>query len=176
MNRIVGTITDLGQHLIAMVSDREAYRPAYCPGCGRAGLWCHGRYYRKADRSERGELNPVPVPRYFCNGCARTCSRLPACLAPHRWYGWLMQQAVLMLLLCGVSINECTRQTGRSRSTVRRWWRWLQDRHLLFCSVLRSREPELGRHDGVTAFWRQVIDKASLMGAMVCLDRELSVP
>jgi hypothetical protein len=36
MNRIVGTITDRGQHLIAMVSDREAYRPANCQGCGRA--------------------------------------------------------------------------------------------------------------------------------------------
>jgi len=124
INRIVGTITHLGQHLIAIVNEREAYRPSRCPHCGRTGLWCHGHYDRKADRSAGGELNPVPVPRYFCGGCEHTCSRLPACLAPRRWYHWFMQQAVLVLLLSGASMHECTRQTGRSRSTVRRWWRW----------------------------------------------------
>jgi hypothetical protein len=46
----------------------------------------------------------------------------------------------------------------------------------VFSSVLRGRESELGRHDGLTAFWRQVIDRASLMSAMTCLDQELSVP
>jgi transposase-like protein len=176
MNRIVGTITHLGQHLIAIVDDREAYRPSRCPHCGRAGLWCHGHYDRKADRSAGGEMNPVPVPRYFCGGCEHTCSRLPACLAPRRWYDWVIQQAVLVLLLSGASMHECVRETGRPRSTVRRWWRWLQDRHLVFSSVLRGRESELGRHDGLTAFWRQVIDRASLMSAMTCLDQELSVP
>ncbi|MBK9442558.1 MAG: hypothetical protein IPN53_15175 [Comamonadaceae bacterium] len=30
--------------------------------------------------------NPVPILRYLCNACKHTCSRLPACIAPRRWF------------------------------------------------------------------------------------------
>jgi hypothetical protein len=95
MQRIVGSISSLAQHMIAVVTDAELYRPDACPHCRRAGVWRHGCYHRKADRSAgSGEsLNPVPVLRFLCRACARTCSRLPACIAPRRWYDWAVQQA-----------------------------------------------------------------------------------
>ena len=65
MDRIVGSIASLAEHLIAVVTDAELYRPEACPHCRRSGMWCHGSYPRKADRSAKGLLNPVPVPYCF---------------------------------------------------------------------------------------------------------------
>ena len=178
MNRIVGSITSLVQHLIAVATDAEIYRPAACPHCRCAGMWRHGCYHRKADRRVGGgeSLNPVPVLRFLCRACERTCSRLPACIAPRRWYDWLVQQAVLLLLLGGGSLRQCARCTGRARSTVRRWRDWLHERGEPFAFFLRSRLPELGRWAEFESFWRNVIDGLSLQQAMVVLDRDLVVP
>jgi len=49
MNRIVGSIASLAEHLIAVVTEAEVYRPATCPHCRRVRVWRHGCYYRKAD-------------------------------------------------------------------------------------------------------------------------------
>ena len=103
MNRILRTITTLDQHFDEIANGGGAYRPANCPHCQAAGLWHHGCYHRKADRSE-ARRNPVAILRFLCNACLRTCSRLPACIAPRRWYDWAMQQVVLLLLLAGVSV------------------------------------------------------------------------
>ena len=147
-------------------------------------MWRHGCYHRKADRGAGGgagagggeSLNPVLVLRFLCRACERTCSRLPACIAPRRWYDWLVQQAVLLLLLGGGSVRECARCTGRARSTVRRWRDWLHERGECFAFFLRSRLPELGRWAEFESFWRNVIDGLSLQQAMVLLDRDLIVP
>jgi transposase-like protein len=141
-------------------------------------MWHHGCYYRKADRSTGGgeSLNPVPVLRFLCRECKRTCSRLPACIAPRRWYDWAVQQTVLLLLLARVSLHQCARCTGRDRRTVGRWWCWLHERGEVFSSLLRSRWPELGRCADFASFWRNVIDELSLQQAMSWLDRELVVP
>lgn len=177
MNRIVATVTSLAEHLIAVVSDPEQYRPEACPHCRLAGVWRHGCYHRKADRGVGGEsLNPVPVLRFLCRACARTCSRLPACIAPRRWFDWVVQQAVLVLLLGGMSLHGCARTSGRSRRTVRRWGEWLHARDEPFAFFLRSRWPELGRAADFTSFWRNVIDELSLQQAFSWLDRELVVP
>ena len=178
MNRIVGSITSLVQHLIAIATDAEIYRPVACPHCRCAGMWRHGCYHRKADRHEGGgeSLNPVPVLRFLCRACERTCSRLPACIAPRRWYDWVVQQAVLVLLLGGGSLRQCARCSGRARSTVRRWGDWLHDRGDQFAFWLRSRLPELGRLADFASFWSNVIDGLSLQQAMVVLDRDLIVP
>src|SRR3990167_1260969 len=179
MNRILASVTTLEQHLIAIApTTGDIYRPPACPYCRVAGLWCHGCYYRKADRENDASesLNPVPVLRYLCPPCGRTCSRLPLCIAPRRWYNWAMQQVVLMLLLLGCSVHQCCRSTCRARSTVRRWRDWLQARSEEFCFVLRSRFPELGRHADRDAFWRHVIDGMSLATVMAWLDRDLVVP
>ena len=179
MHRILSIVTTLEQHLIAVTcADSDIYRPLACPYCGMGGLWRHGCYYRKADRCgvNSKSLNPVPVPRYLCPPCERTCSRLPLCIAPRRWFDWAMQQVVLALLLAGCSIHHCCRCTCRARSTVRRWRDWLQSRSEEFCFYLRSRFPELGRHADRDAFWRHVIEGRSLAQAMACLDRHLVVP
>lgn len=177
MDRIVGSIGCLAEHVIAVVSDAELYRPQACPHCRRAGVWRHGHYHRKADRRVGDEsLNPVPVLRFLCSACARTCSRLPACIAPRRWFDWVVQQAVLVLLLGGMSLHGCARRSGRDRRTVRRWRDWLHERGEQFALFLRSRWPELGRVADFASFWRNVIDELSLQQAVVWLDRDLVVP
>ena len=179
MHRILASVTTLEQHLIAIAATTgDIYRPAACPHCRVAGLWCHGCYYRKADRENDASesLNPVPVPRYLCPPCGRTCSRLPLCIAPRRWYNWAMQQVVLALLLVGCSVHQCCRHTCRARSTVRRWRDWLGSRSDSFSFFLRSRFPEFGRHADRNAFWRHVIEGMSLAVAMAWLDRDLCVP
>ena len=105
MLRIVHSFITLEQHLRSIVTTPQSYHPGRCPHCGRTCLWAHGFYERKADRSVAGALNPVPVPRYCCAGCGRTCSRLPLCVCPLRWYGWALQQLVLSLILFGVSLR-----------------------------------------------------------------------
>jgi len=177
MNRIVASIASFAEHLIAVVSDPEQYRPEACPHCRLAGVWRHGCYHRKADRNAGGgpSLNPVPVLRFLCRSCARTCSRLPACIAPRRWYDWVVQQAVL-LLLGGMSLHGCARSSGRDRRTVRRWRDWLHERGEQFALFLRSRWSELGRAADFESFWRNVIEELSLQRAVVWLDRDLVVP
>lgn len=178
MNRIVASIVSLAEHLIAVATDPEQYRPGACPHCRRAGVWRHGCYHRKADRGTGGgeSRNPVPVLRFLCLACARTCSRLPACIAPRRWYDWAVQQAVLVLLLGGMSLHGCARCSGFNRRTVQRWRDWLRERGEQFTFFLRSRWPELGRAADFESLWRTVIDEMSLQRAMSWLDRELVVP
>jgi Domain of unknown function (DUF6431) len=107
MHRIVFAFPTLQQHLRAVRSTPQSYRPDACGHCGSACLWCHGCYHRKADRNDDGSLNPVPVLRFRCSTCRRTCSRLPLCICPRRWYGWALQQQVLLLLLIGASLRRC---------------------------------------------------------------------
>ena len=177
MHRIVTSVTSLGQHLEALGANPEVYRPVACPHCRLGGLWRHGCYHRKADRSAGGESrNPVPVLRFLCRACERTCSRLPLCIAPRRWYDWAVQQVVLALLLAGCSLHRCCRCTCRARRTVRRWWDWLRDRGESFAFFLRSRFAQLGRSADHESFWRHVLHSMSLGQAMAWLDRELIVP
>jgi len=177
MQRILATITTLDQHEEALKTDPGVYRPDACPHCGLAGLWHHGCYYRKADRDAGVEShNPVKVLRFLCNPCQGTCSRLPLCIAPRRWYDWAVQQVVLMLLLSGSSLAGCCRCCGLERRTVRRWRDWLDRRGETFAFWLRSRFPELGRHAEHAAFWRHVLDSLSLAQAMAWVEREITVP
>lgn len=179
MNRIVSNIASLAEHLIAVVTDPEQYRPEACPHCQRAGVWHHGRYHRKADRraaADGATLNRIPVLRFLCRACELTCSRLPACIAPRRWYDWAVQQAVLLLVLSGASLHRCARDSHRDRRTVRRWRDWLTERGEQFAFFLRSRLPELGRAVDFESFWRNVIEERSLTQAMTWLDRDLVVP
>src|SRR5262245_24267473 len=178
MDRIVGSIASLAEHLSAVETDADLYRPRACPHCQHAGVWRHGRYHRKADRNvgDSASLNPIPVLRFLCRACEHTCSRLPACIAPRRWFDWFVQQAVLLLVLAGMSIHGCARASGRDRRTVRRWRDWLARRSDIFAFFLRSRWPELGRYADFESFWRNVIEERSLQDAMAWLDRELVVP
>jgi hypothetical protein len=178
MHRIVASIPTLAQHLAAIAqTDPDVYRPQACPGCGVGGLWRHGCYFRKGEWCTGGETRElVPVLRYLCRKCVRTCSRLPLFMSPRRWYCWALQQVVLVLLLSGVSLGGCCDGTGRALRTVVRWRDWLKERGDGFAFVLRSRFPELGRICDHNAFWHHVIDSMSLAQAMAWVDRELIVP
>ena len=178
MNRIVGTIITLNQHFDAIANGGGVYRPTRCPHCRCAGLWHHGCYQRKADRRTAGiepRRNPVAILRFLCRACLRTCSRLPACIAPRRWYDWAMQQVALLLLLSGASLRQGERQTGCVRSTLRRWRDWLHTRSVPFTFVLRSRWPELGRVPE-PEFWPRAINEHTLAALMSELNHDLAVP
>jgi len=179
MPHIVPAIACLEQHLKELAGSPETYRPSRCPKCGLAGLWCHGHYERKADR-DTGKLNPVEVPRYICGkkgGCGSSCSSLPSCLCPRRWYDWAVQQAVLLLMLAGASIRSCAEELGRARSTVRRWWKWLAGRHEVYAFHLLTDHPEWGRVERWQEFWQRAMEEQPLAEPMAYLARAgLTVP
>ena len=177
MRRIVIGITSLEQHIEAIKASPERYRPRCCPHCGIKILRRHGYHYRKSDRRrEHASLNPVPICRYRCSGCQRTCSRLPECIAPRRWYDWSVQQEALKPRLKGGSEGPCADGGGPDERTVDRWWQWLKARGDLFEFHLRARFAELGRAAGFDAFWRRVFATLGLARAMAILDHELIVP
>lgn len=190
MRRIVAGITSLLQHFQEIEQRPESYRPACCPECGLKPVWVHGRYSRKADLCHRGDenLNPVPILRYRCPGCGLTCSRLPECIAPRRWYAWQLQEKRLRRLLAPSCPDapESSDVSGAAdaadpcpipaRRTVQRWWHWLQARTMEFRFALSSRFPELGRAADGTGFWLQVFDTLGLSRAMAWCDQEMNVP
>ncbi len=179
MNRILSANSQLREHIAHIAHAPQAYRPDKCPYCGVAHPWLHGLYWRKADRDATAgaSKNPVPVARFCCSSCRRTCSRLPLCIAPRRWYNWEMQQCVLLWLLSDQSLHQVSWWAGPSRSTVRRWREWLRLRSERFMFCLRSRFPELGRiDDSWQAFWCNCLDQMPLRQAMAWLDRELAIP
>ena len=179
MQRIVPAILSLPQHRAALERQPVIYRPSACPHCGLARLWGHGGYVRKADRRPEpsGSMNPVLIPRFFCQGCRQTCSRLPECIAPRRWYDWAVQQVVLLWLLSGGSVHQAAVQGGVDRHTVRRWWAWLRERSEAFGFWLRTRFPDLGRAVDWSGFWRGCLAAMPLSRAMAWLDREaVAVP
>ncbi len=108
MRPILPGMDTLAQHLEQLQQTPESYRPEFCPHCGKQGLWVHGTYSRKCDREGRGEvcLNPVPIPRFYCHDCLHTCSVLPECIAPRRWYPWSVQQLAIVLYLAGTSFRK----------------------------------------------------------------------
>ena len=178
MHRIVIGITSLEQHHLTLSCNPEVYRPAACPHCGFGVLWSHGSYDRKADRigAGRQSANPVPIPRYCCAGCGGTCSRLPACIAPRRWYHWLIQQLHLRALLRQERVDSPGTWPVPARRTIGRWRDWLAERSLVFRFHLNSRFAELGRLADDADYWCQVFDTMGLTGAMAWVDREISVP
>lgn len=178
MSRIVASVTALEQHVEAVKQTPEIYRPLSCPHCGIKIVWRHGCYTRKADRRHDGDCsrNPVPILRYRCSVCRRTCSRLPLCIAPRRWHDWSVQQGVLERMLSGLSLQHCARSEVPDRRTIGRWWLWLQACGQTFEFHLRAHLPELGRVAGFADFWRQVLKSMGLAAAMAQLDQEMIVP
>ncbi len=169
MLRIAPLIASLQQHLSELERAPAVYRPPRCPQCGFARLWNHGHYNRKADRGS-GVLNPIPVPRFVCRGCRVTCSVVPSCLPPRRWYAWSAQATVLLSLLSGTSLRVCADTSGCARSTVRRWWQWLQQRHEQLAFHLRSHWPEWGRAGSWQEFWQRCLAQEPLREVMAWLD------
>lgn len=178
MHRIVATVTSLAQHRSLLAHAPELYRPPACPHCGLGKLWRHGCYQRKVERGVGliAPRDPVPVPRFRCVGCKRTCSRLPACIAPRRWYDWVVHQVLLRALAGGASLHAAARACAVDRHTARRWRAWLAARGETFAFFLCSRFPDWGRVGDSAAFWRTSLSERSLQELMAGLDRDLLVP
>jgi len=178
MRRILIGITSLEQHLQTLSQNREVYRPYSCPRCGFGTLWAHGSYDRKADRMGVGEgnLNPIPIPRYLCAGCERTCSRVPECIAPKRWYNWIVQAVCLRAVMREAQPEAGASSSHPTQRTIRRWWNWLCESGAVFRFHLSSRFAELGRLGGECDYWCYVIETMGLSRAMAFVNQETRVP
>lgn len=178
MRRIVIGITSLEQHLQMLSQNPEVYRPHSCPDCGFGKLWVHGNYDRKADRIGVGEdnLNPIPIPRYRCAGCWCTCSRVPECIAPRRWYNWIVQAVCLRAVMRGAEPEGEASLSHPARRTIGRWWRWLQECGPVFRFHLSSRFAELGRLAEELDYWCHVIKTMGLSRAMAFVNQQTRVP
>ena len=179
MSRMLPAIVTLDQHQECYRGAPEAYRPERCCHCGKEGMHRHGHYERNVPRGEglTASLGSLFIPRFYCPKCRGTCSRLPVCLAPRRQYWWQTQQAVLEELISGQSIREVARRLCPSRRTLRRWWRWLEERFGVHALHLRSRFASLGRSVDWKGFWSLCFERMGLSEAMAWLDLSgVSVP
>ncbi len=144
--------------------------PSRCLNCGKAGLRCHGYYPRKADRENHGahSLNPILIPRFFCPSCRHTCSVLPQCISPRRWYLWAVQQITLLLITLEHSWRYIEKKVPPVRSTIKRWNNRFKNMLPLHKLHLLSRFPELGRNVGeFCIFWKACLEQMSLSQAML---------
>lgn len=173
---ILPAITSLMQYLGLIKNGSGLFRPERCPHCGRCGMWCHGYYYRKTDR-ERGLLNPIPIPRFICPHCGTTCSVLPECIPPRRWYLWKVQEAVFALICAGNSIKKIAKNLLLSRHTINRWWARLKNQYHLHKDALCNHLPGLGLTSNVVDFWKACLGKISLGQAMyLCHASGVNIP
>jgi transposase-like protein len=176
MRSILSKILTFRQHSDTLLTTPEKYKPSHCPYCYSIKLYNHGVYFRKPDRHNIGKYscNELAVTRYKCTEeyCGRTCSTLPECFSPRRWYPWVNQQWCLWFLLAGYSINQVDKLFPMARSTIVRWKNWLSDRFSLFQRLLKNKFPEFGYFENKVIFWSTWLDNYSLSHAMVTLNNQ----
>lgn len=134
---------------------------------------------RKADRSQGpGEsLNPINIQRFYCPACKKTCSALPECIPPQRWYLWEVQQTALLLWLSGKSLCRISKEVVPSRHTLARWMKRLRGRDRLHKGALCTHFVVLGRTSDFVDFWVTCLKKISLGAAMrICHVSGVIVP
>jgi transposase-like protein len=168
MQLIMPNIVTLIQHINLQTDKSIDNRPDKCLSCGKAGLHRHATYPRQSDRENHGSasLNPIFIQRYLCPHCQKTCSVLPECIPPRRWYPWYIQQAILLACLLGKSLNEISKEHIPGRSTCKRWFTWLQTRFVDFSQTLRAIYPEFGRYSTFKSFWLACFQKTRLSKIM----------
>jgi transposase-like protein len=172
-------MSSLIQYLSEIKLNPEQFRPEQCPCCGKSGVWLHGSYPRKADRSNNPDesLNPFFIQRFFCPHCRRTCSVLPECLPPRRWYLWEVQQAALALLLAGKSLYAAAKKLTPSRQTLGRWHDRFVKQLYLHKDALCNHLADLGRTTGFSDFWAVSLKELSLAQAMrLCHVSGVTIP
>lgn len=175
---ILAGIMSLMQYMEQYHDDKTAGLGC-CPRCNRANPWRHGCYPRKSDRlNPPGEsLNPVLIQRYYCPGCKKTCSVLPECIPPHRWYLWEIQQIALSLLLVGKSLRAIAQQIMPSRHTIARWMNRFKEQLVIHKDTLCNYIIDLGRTTDFTGFWQASLSHFSLAQAMrLCHVAGISIP
>lgn len=162
-------ITTLKQYLFQIEnSNSNIFDNIRCAHCGSTKLWKHGFYYRKADRynNPNQSLNPIPIQRFLCLSCKKTCSVLPECIPPKRWYLWEIQQIIFTLFLAGKTICAIAKESIPSRYTISRWINHFQQQFELYKSILCQQFFELGRSKDFTDFWLNCFKNISLAQAM----------
>ena len=173
MTFILSELNDL-QHIEMPHNNSKEYQKSQCPSCGRTGLWKHGTYYRKGREITNRE---IPIQRFLCPHCNKTCSMLPEFISPRRQFQWFTQQLVMQLILTTKNISEAWKaissQPGStpSMSTIRRWWRHTCQQYLQHRFYLCNTLPELGYSSDQVSFWKMCLDRLSLSNAMVILTR-----
>ncbi len=179
MTLILSDIHSLRQHINTLKTNPELYCPDACIYCQETVIWRYGYYYRKPDRlaSSKDSLNDVPIPRFKCVSCCRTFSTLPECIAPRRWYPWVLQQLCLYLSLSGYSIKTIHQHIPAARSTLSRWVRWLNDKFIDHHRGLCSEVAAMGYYSDYSSFWLHWFKSNCLSHAMLLLNRQgVSVP
>src|SRR3990172_4496957 len=168
MRWILADVLTLIQYVLLVEHGISLDRGARCPHCGKSGLWLHGNYGRKADRSDQGDgsLNPILIQRFFCRSCKRTCSALPECIPPRRWYLWEVQQMALSLYLSGKSAYAIAKEIVPSRHTISRWIARFKEQLRLHKDALCHHVIELGRSQDFAEFWQACFNSFSLGKAM----------
>ena len=106
MVHIFADILSLVQYIDTLKREPEKLRLDHCLCCGKSNPWLHGGYFRESDRINPSStsLNSVFIQRYYCPSCQKTCSVLPECIPPRRWYLWDMQQVIFLLYLSESSV------------------------------------------------------------------------
>ncbi len=170
MTIILPEIHSIEQHIQQLQSNPESYRPQKCPGCGNTGVWCHGHYHRHPDRHSKvcESLNPVPVLRFICPRCRISCSVLPECIPPGRWYIWSIQQVMLMRLLSG---RLCVGSSLPHVRSIWRWWARLRERFKPHQFKFASLVLTLGQHDSAADFWCDCLSRWRLSSAMLFIQQ-----
>ncbi len=170
MTIILPEIHSIEQHIQQLQSNPESYRPQKCPGCGNTGVWCHGHYHRHPDRHSKvcESLNPVPVLRFICPRCRISCSVLPECIPPGRWYIWSIQQVMLMRLLSG---RLCVGASLPHVRSIWRWWARLRERFKPHQFKFASLVLTLGQHDSAADFWCDCLSRWRLSSAMLFIQQ-----
>lgn len=169
---IVAGILSLVQHKNFIKENPEIFNIENCPHCGKATLWRHGYRFRKSDREndEKFTLNLIQILRMYCPSCHRTCSVLPECISPKRWYIWLIQQTALLLQLSGMSFNKISQMIKPSRWTISRWAKRLKEQFQNHAMTLRSKWSWLGYRASFNDFWTAALNKIDLSRLMLFLN------
>lgn len=179
MQQIIANIFTLVEYFELLKQNRSFIRPDCCPICQASHVHFHGYYLRKPDRGSNSDdnQNPVKIYRFYCPACKCTCSVLPECIAPARWYMWQIQQIVILACLAGKSLRAMARENMPSRHTIKRWWSRLQDQFTKHSDLLKTYLSELGRTSDIKEFWRRCLDKIKLSTAMRILhDDGIPIP
>jgi len=174
MRPIVPNLHTLIQYL-AIFPDINLLRPDCCPHCRHPHLHGHGSYGRQADRFSpaHASLNAILIRRFRCPKCGRTCSTLPECIPPRRWYSWALQQAMLTFILNDCSVRQASQAAPKrqpARSTITRWWQALHEQFIRHSDALRARCSFLGRTTHIIDFWLSCFGRMRLSRAMFLLN------
>jgi transposase-like protein len=179
MVHIFADISSLVQYIELLKNEPEQLRLNHCLCCGKSNPWRHGGYSREADRINPSitSLNPVFIQRYYCPSCQKTCSVLPECIPPRRWYLWDIHEVIFLLYLSGLSAYAVAKVVSPSRQTIKRWLTRFIEQFCLHKDALCTHFHALGRSTTMADFWQRAFQTIRLSTAMrLCHVSGVAIP